>query len=184
MKKNLIKYTKVLLRRVYRPVKPVLSPLLKKTKMWHVLGLLVVIGSAGSLFTGWRVTPQERAARWPWSSRSHSEMAVAWFEAGDEKKAIDELKLANKLFFIKTKVNKESLLRANNKVVEPEKIRQEIKNWEQVLETMPYFKDVFLRLAVLNYQLYEDEQAKYYFEQAEYLDPNDTEVLEIKKLIF
>lgn len=171
-------------KRVYRPIKPVVSPLIEKIKMWHVFSFLVMISLLGSLVNGFRVSPKERAGFWPWSSKSHSQMALAWFEAGDEERALLELEIANKLFFVKTNGNEESLLSAREKVMEPERLRTEIKEWEVVLEKMPSFRDVYLRLAVLNYQLYEDEKAREYFEKAEYLDPNSLEVLEIKKIIF
>jgi len=94
------------------------------------------------------------------------------------------LEVANKLLIVKTRRAKNSLKEANDKVMEPEKIREEIVDWEKILGEMPSFKDVFLRLAVLNYQLYNETQARDYFEKAEYLDPNNEEILEIKKIIF
>ncbi len=182
--KKLVKYSKALLKRVCRPIKPVVSPLVKRVKLWQVLSLLLVIAITGSLVDGWRVKPQEQASFWPWSSRSHSEMALYWFEVGDEEKALGELEIANKLLILKTKKNLDSLNKAQEKVTQPERIREEIKSWEKVLEERPYFRDVLLRLSILNYQIYEDEKTIEYFNRASYLDPNYVEVLNFRKVIF
>lgn len=178
------KYTNTLLKRIYRPVKPFVSPLLKKIKLEHLVGILIIIGFGGILINGWVVSATTRVGFWPWSSKAHSEMAIAWLEFGNEKKAKEEIKMADKFMIVKTGSNINRLKKAEEKVKEPEKIREEIKSWEKVIEEKPYFKDVLLRLSVLTFQIYEDKKAIKYFNQAEYLDPNDTEVLKIKKIIF
>lgn len=111
-------------------------------------------------------------------------MAIYWFEAGEEQKALKELEVANKLLFVKTNGNLDNLRKAQEKVKQPERIREEIKSWEKVLEEKPYYRDVLLRLSVLSYQIYEDEKAVEYFLEAEYLDPNNDEVLSLKEIIF
>ena len=184
MTKKWLKYIKVLSKRIYRPIKPFLNPLVKRIKLWQVLAVLVGVMVLGSLVDGWMIKPQERASFWPWSSKSHAEMAVYWFEVGDEEKAVEELNKANQLLLLKTKGNLNSLRKAQDKVTEPERIREEIKSWEKVLEERPYFRDVLLRLSILNYQIYEDEKALDYFTRAEYLDPNNEEVLSFKDIIF
>lgn len=50
-------------------------------------------------------------------------------------------------------------------------IKQEINAWEKVLTEENELRDVLLRLSILSYQLYEDEQAKAYWQRAFYLDP-------------
>jgi tetratricopeptide (TPR) repeat protein len=177
MKKKLAKYSRLLWKRVYRPISPVTNPLLGKIKLIHVLGTLVLLVILSSLVT---ISPifkaQERAAWWPWSAKRHAEMALIWLENGNEDQAVKELKKANK----KTR----ALMKAEEKVRQPEKIRQEITSWEKVLEKKPYYRDVLLRLALLNYQLYEDEKAADYWEKANYLDPNNEEVRQVRKIIF
>lgn len=138
----------------------------------------------GTLTGGWVVKPQERASFWPWSSKSRAEMAVYWFEVGNEEQALIELEMANKLLFVKNFEIEKSVRKAEEKVREPERIREEIKSWEKVLEEKPYYRDVLLRLSILNYQIYEDEKALEYFEQALYLDPNNEQVKQVKEIIF
>jgi tetratricopeptide (TPR) repeat protein len=181
--KDLKKFQILLFNRIYRPIKPILNPLVRKIKIWHVLTTLIVLMVGGSLINGWSLSSLERASYWPWLSKTHLNLSLFWFEVGDEKKALDELSKANKWLFIKTSWARESLIKAEEKVLEPERIRDEIRSWEKILEERPYFRDVLLRLSILCYQVYEDDKAKEYFTKAEYLDPNNEEVLKVKEVI-
>ena len=165
-------------------MKPFLNPLVKRVKLWQVLVGLLGLVLVGSLWNGWVIKSTERASFWPWASKSHSEMAIYWFEVGDEKKALSGLEMANKSLLIKSKNNTNSLRKAEEKVNQPSKIREEIKSWEKVLEEKPYYRDVLLRLAILNYQIYEDGKSVEYFEQALYLDPNNERVKQVRKIIY
>ena len=48
--------------------------------------------------------------------------------------------------------------KAEKKVQEPGKIRQEIASWEKILKEKPFYRDVLLRLALFNFQIYEEEK--------------------------
>lgn len=183
--KRIYKYSLVLLRRVYRPVKPLVSPLLKKIKFSYVLGGLIIIGVGGCFwFNGNNYKAQERTAWWPWSTKAHSQMSLAWLDNGNEEKALEELRLANKLLIIKTSRAEEALKKAEEAVNSPAKIRQEIESWEKILQDKPSYGDILLRLSLLNYQIYENEKAKAYWEKADYLDPNNVEVQKVGEIIF
>ena len=183
MTKKFFKYFKVLRNNLYRPVKPVINPLVKKIKLIYVLGFLVGIGLIGSLWFGWQTKGYEKTAWWPWSTRAHSQMALEYFQAGDEQAALNELKLANKLLIIKTNTTSNKLKIAEEKIRQPGKIRNKITAWEKVLEEKPYYRDILLRLAILNWQIYEDEKAIDYWNRANYLDPNNESVQKVGKII-
>jgi len=53
----------------------------------------------------------------------------------------------------------------------PSEIKKEIAAWEKVLTEESESRDGLLRLSILYHQLYEDEQAKVYWQRAFYLDP-------------
>ena len=53
----------------------------------------------------------------------------------------------------------------------PRLLRQDISSWEKVLTEENEPRDALLKLALLHYQLYENDEAKYYWERAYYLDP-------------
>jgi tetratricopeptide (TPR) repeat protein len=128
--KKLWRYFRVLLRRIYRPIKPVASPLLKKIKLIYLLIALLIIGGIGN------------------------------YQYWVEKKAYEE-SLRQKAVII-----------------------QEIESWEKVLETKPEYRDILLRLALLNWKIYNNDKAKEYWEKANYLDPNNIEVQKVGKIIF
>ncbi len=181
---KLTKYVKLLLKRIYRPAKPLINPLLKKIRLWQVLSGLISLMVIGCFWpTSRSYWAQERAAWWPWSTKAHSQMALAWLENGNEEKAIEELKLANKLLIIKTLKAEEALKKAEEAVSSPGKIRLEIESWEKILQEKPSYRDILLRLSWLNYQIYENEKAKSYWEKADYLDPNNVEVQKVGEII-
>lgn len=128
--KKLWLYSKILGERIYRPVKPVVNPLLKKVKIVYLLIALLIIGLVG-----------------------------------------------NYQYWVEKKAYEESL---KQKAV----IEQEISSWEKILQEEPSYRDVLLRLSLLNYQIYENEKAKAYWEKANYLDPNNADVQKVGEIIF
>lgn len=65
------------------------------------------------------------------------------------------------------------------------RIEAEITSWEQALEKYPGYRDVYLRLAILNWQINNQKNAKEHLQKAKELDPNfeiTKELEEIMKL--
>ena len=55
---------------------------------------------------------------------------------------------------------------------EKEKIKSEIKLWEDLSKKYPGYSEAYFQLAVLNYRLGEFKNSKYYADKALYLDPD------------
>ena len=55
---------------------------------------------------------------------------------------------------------------------EPQKIKNEISFWEKVVASKPDYRDAYLQLSILHYQIYETQKAKAYLEKAREIDPN------------
>ncbi len=127
---KLLKYSSLLAKRIYRPVKPAVNPLLKKIKLVYWLIALVIIGVVGN----WQY----------WQEKKE------YLEATDKKEVLEK----------------------------------EIKIWETTLLDMPDYKDVYLRLGLLNWKINNQEQAKANWERANYLDPNDKTVQQAGEVIF
>lgn len=125
----LFNYTKILLERVYRPVKPLIRPFLKQIKLVFLLIALLSIGLIGNYQN--------------------------WVEQKEYEKS------------------------SNQKLI----IEKEIISWEKILETKPEYRDVFLRLSLLNWQLFQTDQAKIYWDKANYLDPNNLDVQKVGEII-
>jgi len=128
--KRIYKYSLVLLKRVYRPIQPLASPLFKKIKLIYLLIALLIIGGVGN------------------------------YQSWVEKKAYEE--------------------GLRQKTI----IEQEVSSWEKILETKPEYRDILLRLALLNWKIYNNDKAKEYWEKASYLDPNNAEVQKVGEIIF
>lgn len=173
MAKNWLKYIFILGKRAYRPIRPLINPWLKKVKPIHLLLILLLVSLGGRFWpTHDRYRFQESAAWWPWSSGSHDQMALAWFNAGEEERALSELELVDQV-----------PKRTEDVIKAPERTRKEMASWEKILESRPYAKGVLLRLAVLKFMLYEDEAAKVYWLRAQYLDPTSEMVKKVGELI-
>ena len=80
--------------------------------------------------------------------------------------------------------NTEQKLEQTEKLVyAPAQLKKQVQAWQKVLKTKPYGRDVLLQLAALNYQLYKNDDAQDYWQQAFYLDPNNLHVQTIGKII-
>lgn len=53
-----------------------------------------------------------------------------------------------------------------------QKLKQQISHWEQVASGSPTYRDAYIQLALLNYQLDSAQEAKLYLKRALELDPN------------
>ncbi len=59
----------------------------------------------------------------------------------------------------------------------------EIATWENLATAHPGFRDIFLKLAVLNWQIGNNTKASNYFSEAAYLDPNNETMEKTRILI-
>lgn len=66
---------------------------------------------------------------------------------------------------------------------EKRRIEAEITEWEKILEKYPGYRDVYLRLVVLNWQINNEEKAKEHLQEAKELDPNFEKIKELEKII-
>src|SRR4030042_4540168 len=66
---------------------------------------------------------------------------------------------------------------------DPNDIEKFIMAWEKIIEEKPGYRDGYLQLAYLYYQLYENEKAEEYLKKAIELDPNYQPARALKQLI-
>lgn len=127
-------------------------------------------------------------ARWPNSISKHIELGKALFNLGDLPQAQTEIKLAQNLYKYWKMVDINGRLKKqieegdqyiNQKVI----IKSQIGQLETILRDKPHYRDVYLQLSILNYQLWQDEKAREYWNKAFYLDPNNEKVQEVGKKI-
>ncbi len=131
---------------------------------------------------------QLAVVRWPYSVNKNLDMANVLFETGNLDKAKLAIQRAQFLYQlykpldIGGRINKQ-LQEGQNLTSQPVKIQQQINYWETVLSGKPNFRDVYLKLSLLYFELWQDDRSREYWEKAFYLDPNNQKVKEIGKLI-
>ena len=67
---------------------------------------------------------------------------------------------------------------------ERERIVSEINHWGKVVSKYSDYRDAYFKLAVLEYQLGDNEKSKKYLEKALKLDPNFDKGRELEKIYF
>lgn len=134
------------------------------------------------------INRQLTSLRWPYSIKKRLDLTKAFFDVGDLEKAKLEVKQANSLYqlfkFIDWQGNlKQQLIITNDLINQPEKIKKQINYWETILINRPNFRDVYLKLSLLYYQLWQDDKARENWHKAFYLDPNNEVVQEVGKIV-
>ncbi|PIS08877.1 hypothetical protein COT75_04290 [Candidatus Beckwithbacteria bacterium CG10_big_fil_rev_8_21_14_0_10_34_10] len=124
----------------------------------------------------------------PFFPQSHLKMAQTLFKNNYEKEAKIELQTAKDLYlkvswFDFTKKTKAEIEKTAILLNQSEKIRKEISNLEIILRTKPQYRDLNLKLSLLNFQLKNDTAALSWWEKAFYQDPNNKEVQTVGKIV-
>ena len=118
----------------------------------------------------------------PNSPEVHLQLARLYQERNDFQNAKKELMLA--LSFNPSYQEAKNLLEKIRKIEEePEKIKEEIKKWEEVLKEKPGHRDIYLKIAVLNWQIYQNQEALEAVNKALELDPNFEQAKNFKQLL-
>jgi len=112
----------------------------------------------------------------------HLHLAQLYQEKNDLENAKKELILALSLD-PNYQEAKNLLEKIRNIEEEPEKIKEEIKKWEEVLKEKPGHRDIYFQIAVLNWQIYQNQEALEAVNKALELDPNFEPAKNFKKLL-
>lgn len=121
----------------------------------------------------------------PYEARSYINLSDLYLEFNDLPAAKRELKTA--IFFAK---NNEETTEATGKLLDIERnertreeIEKEISKWETVIAEKHNYRDAYIRLAVLNYQIFKNDVARQYLDKAMALDPNFEEGKRLRELL-
>lgn len=125
----------------------------------------------------------------PGNPTPHFRLGKIFLERNDFNVAKEEFRLAE--IFSKKETWEENVLGATSpplallkKAMEaPEEIAAEISFWEKIVKEKPDYRDAYLRLAVLNYQLHKKEEAREYLKKVIDLDPNFEPARELGEII-
>ncbi len=123
----------------------------------------------------------------PNNSFAHLELSLAAAQALDWKLARSEFERASSLL----NSNKGSQVfgissrfeEVQARVYQEQTIHEEINLLRKVLENCPSYRDVYLRISLLYYQLSDDAAAYSFWNTAQELDPNHEEVIKVGELL-
>lgn len=106
-----------------------------------------------------------------------------------EYKKVDDLGNARRELLIGLSLSsndeelKKELKEVENLLAQPNKILGEIRKWGKITQEFPGYRDAYLKLASLYYQIYQNEKAQENLKKALELDPNFTPARELEKTL-
>lgn len=125
---------------------------------------------------------QKEVLKHPKNPKAHFQLARVYQEKNDFENAKKEIMLA--LSLNPDYPEAENLLgQIQNIEEEPGKIKEEIKRWERILEERPGYRDIYFQTAILNWQIYQNQEALEAVNKALELDPNFEPAKDFKKLL-
>lgn len=101
----------------------------------------------------------------PWSPTTHEQLAQQYRQEGRTQQAVGELKLARVLG---ASTNTDEIFQWES---ERAQIESALAYWQTIAERHPDYRDAFLVLASLSYELGQFDRARAYLSRAEALDP-------------
>lgn len=141
----------------------------EKITLWSILAAFLMI----NLYAKANLTPDYwsslvAALAHPSSSLLHQNLAQAFWKEGFLENAKKEL-----MYGAVLGASTDLLTEWEN---EPTKIANSLTYWKDVVKSKPDYRDGYMQLATLAYQLGKTNEAKSYLTQALALDPDNTEV--------
>ena len=157
---------------------------------------MVLLGSIGALFSlnllAWKQTQPPAAVFGalisPWSSTNHETLAYWYWQQGLIDQATDELIVAEQLAGISGRSS--SVLGATSFETlrkqwtsEKQNLESALSYWTGLAEKYPNYRDAWITLSSLSYQLGKLNESKEYLARAESLDPYAESVINLKRTL-
>lgn len=114
--------------------------------------------------------------------QAHLDLARAYEVTGDLENARREI-LIGLSFEPNNKELQEGLTKIESLLRQPEEVKEEIGKWEKIVRDFPGYRDAYLELTALYYQLYQNGKARENLERALELDPNFGPAKEMEKML-
>lgn len=144
-----------------------------------------------NMFDFWR----EKLAIESTDPTAHFELAKIYESKNDFERAEEEIvrALEDRIIVVgseikegKIEIGIEEIRKILEKVreakAEPGKIEAEILELKKVADSYPNYRDVYIRLSILEWKLFKTDEARRYLEIAERLDPNHGTIISLKEL--
>ncbi|MBI4064815.1 hypothetical protein HY409_00390 [Candidatus Gottesmanbacteria bacterium] len=121
--------------------------------------------------------------RAPYSAKAHEKLAQIFWEQGFIDEGKKELLLAQSV----ASQSDSSVLGITSRrklwEEESQRLQREFAFWKKVAKEKPTYRDAFIQLTLLSYQLGYDKDAKEYLSRVQSLDPNNKYRSELEKLL-
>ena len=101
----------------------------------------------------------------PWSPTAHEQLAQQYKQEGKTQQAVSELRLARVLG---ASTNTDEIFQWESERAQKEAA---LASWKTIAERHPDYRDAYIMLASLSYELGQFDRAKAYLSRAEALDP-------------
>ena len=146
---------------------------------------MVLLGSIGALFSlnsfAWSQQAVDRfpleVLKAPWSPTSHEQLAQQYRQEGKTQQAVAELRLA---YVLGASTNTDQITQWESERAQKEAA---LAYWQTVAERHPDYRDAFIMLVSLSYELGQFDQAKAYLSRAEVLDPYAPSLINLSQLL-
>lgn len=145
----------------------------------------ILLGSIGALFSlnGFLWTQQTHNSyqlevlKTPWSPTAHEQLAQQYRQEGRTQQAIGELRLAHVLG---ASINTDQITQWESEGAQKEAA---LASWQTVAERHPDYRDAFVILASLSYELGHFDEARTYLATAKTLDPYAETINTLEKIL-
>lgn len=145
-----------------------------KCALWGITAIFFLVSY--TVFLHPTTSPVEQAKLrvllQPNDAAAHYELGKAYLASGDTNAAKHELSTAERLSPGQTQVLGESTSLLAEIQTAPQKIKREIAYWQSVALHLQDYRDAYLQLSALSYQLNRLDEAKAYVAKALDIDPN------------
>lgn len=112
----------------------------------------------------------------------HLMLAEQYRKANDLSSARGEL-LLGLSYQPESEELKTALVEIENLLNQPKQIQQEINRWEKITQDFPGYRDAYLKLTQLYFELYQNDKARENLSRAIELDPNFEPTRELEKVL-
>lgn len=143
-----------------------------------LLGLGALFGLNGFLWTKQTRDPyQLEVLKAPWSPTTHEQLAQQYRQEGKTPQAVAELRLAQVLG---ASINTDQITQWESERSQKEAA---LASWQTVAERYPDYRDAYIILASLSYELGQFDRARAYLSRAEALDPYAPTLIHLSQLL-
>ncbi len=175
-------FSKRFLKKTWRTLQKQLnkqSPQIKKFIRYtlYVILLLLLLAPLWPR-TSFRQATWE-VGKWPKDARLHLALAEEYAKIHNFDLVEKEVSLAKSLNPVSVFDRQAYLEKIFAEKIKKQNLEKEIRDWEEVLKEYPGFRDVYLRLSLLYWQINDDLMADVYLKKASHLSPNFPTTLQL-----